>query len=984
MSNLIVPGQEPNVFQRYLVPLESSWVRGTMCQAADSAQSENILVRHVVSTACAVAAIALSTFKTISYMLQIPFQLLLNIVRFDPAGLVFDFARTLSNATRSLLMAAFGATYIASGILFPEEVYGFFKPVSIQTAERALEKKETELQAALSDVKEERKEVANLLAIAQGKDLELEDTKEKLKTTLPQVEELNQEFANLKSEFQTALEEKTQALSKKEQELGTQKSEIEKLENQHRETMEVDLKASLKKLQEKRAEAASVLENAQQKDLKPEITPQALSQELANLKSEFQTALKERTQALSEKEQELKTQQSEIKKLQNQLKETEEQAKTTRWELTKEQEKSSSLERRIISLESPMKEQQELEGSAELLSRYHAQLEPKGPVDEKLAQELAPVLSKAVVQNAQQWVVPQPAEEIKMDGSYVFVESMNEENLLELTRRELNFKGQANLIPYLHDAFEGNQILKDNQPITFDLENGKILSKEDVMAARIFCQLLRETYGFNAAERVIQLYKLGELQSLTFLDVKKAMVGLAANVKVSDLKALFDDLKKEKPSRLMALLIPENEKKIICEFESFDRIPPHHEALHLLLKAFRTLPIPDPSQESAFRTPVFNILAEEKKESQDFREFDQYIHDLKVLSDSALPFAVEQRGIKTKLPESLGLETAEHFAKNIGYRELNPGNIAVQFGNELFELVDEIEQNGDAVFCRLYAPINAKAGKEADPLHVHLVMRGTQTTPSSQASGASLARDVEVSGVGKASFNLRANDMKKMLTDYLEQIPEKCPVALSLDGHSLGACDAMRLAVVIAQLFKERPDLAAKVVKVYVNPQNSPSLDPATNNEFSGLLKDLEIKLPGREGLFDLTISLFDKDPVQRIAYGVYLGAKISSSLLKCRAILLKPPEDFKEGIHGAKPFTEHADIPFEIKVVDETEQLKPHLEKTDYKDPDAGLLEQACEAITSAIVQLTFTTAHVGFVNPLVRATTYLGGAGDWPQPQQ
>ncbi len=1169
-ENVIVSG--PNFFQRTLVPADSSLVRGAMREAAKHGTSDNILVRHVVSTAFAVASVALSILNTISYLLQIPVKIVLNIVRFDPKGLVFDFAQSLSDTARSLLMGAFGATYVIGGILFPEEVYGFFKPAVIKTAEDALGKKQKELETALEDNKSLQENADQFLKKAKEIEAELNQAKQKLHSaaTPEEVQTLRKDLAEIRQkldlasdqslelrdelgaekrlELEKLVQEHQQAFQNLSDKLGNEKkAELKKLGEQHQKSVEKfeeklqqktigsatdkqllenlqekhklevgklnkehehaigfvqkqvqqEKKAELKKLmQEHQKSVEEFEEKLQQKTIGSATDKQLLENfqkqhilELGKLnekheqatslvqkqvqqldnekKDEFeklgeqhqksveelkkqlqqktigsatdkqllekqhtlevgklieehkiaiglvQTLFDEQVSELGEKRTahlELQEETDLLRKNYNSLLEgiytTKEETQQTAKYLKLEIEKYGQLEckeppkpddnglRKELELSQLQVQQlkgrvEELErapvnNSAALLSTTRPSLLLSEPlVNEELASSLTRSLHELVdpIARAEVVVVPKnrPESQTIIVNNDSFVELQRDERSdVEQMRSQIGFTGQANLMTFLYHFFDDeSEAPVDTQPISFNLETGRIELKADDKARANFCQILRETYGGNAATRAISLYSLEKAGPLTYLDVKKAIVAVAAHVKVKDLAALFDDLKKTSASRLITLLIPEGERKEILQFDSFDTIPPHHEALHLLLNAYRTLP--KPGAETMERVPVFNYFAIGSAPSQKFSGFQQYYHDLKTLFDAALPAIVESSGVKTELPSSIDLRKmciSEHFAKSWGYREIRPGNIATQFGRTLFQLVSEIEHKGDAVFFRFYAPMNSQAGKydEEHPLALHLVTRGTQWKLSSQDSGVSLARDIELTGVGKRSFALRAEEMKKIITEYLESVPEGVPVHLSLDGHSLGGCDEMRVATLVAKLLAERPDLAKKVTKVHVNPQNPPALDPATNKEFAMALKTLEQQHPGKEELFDLTYSLFDNDSVQRIAFGVYLGAGIDSPLLKCRAILLKPPTDYKGAIHGARPFTNDADRVFEAAVVDEKVKLAPILERENYRDPENGVLTNVLQAVTGTISSLTLNSGHA-LVNPFVRFGVGVGG---------
>ncbi|NGX45320.1 MAG: Chromosome partition protein Smc [Chlamydiae bacterium] len=1024
----------PNFFQRHLVPADSTLVRGAMRQAAEWSLEDNPVVRHLVSTAFAVAAVALSLFKTISYLLQLPVKILLNVVRFDPIALVLDFAQSLSDTGRSLLMAAFGATYVIGGMLFPEEVYGFFKPAVVVMIESALEKKQKELETALEEVKGAEANITKFLKLAQESGQRVQEAEEKLRTALPatEAEQLRQEVADAQRTREEALTqvdqiqaqvghriEALQSGHESQQHLVEQKSDegfrerlgqvqkeheaaLEALREEQRaalaqrdEKVERQLAAGQEdgealqqqhatataRIQEEHQVATEQLVAAHQREME-QLAP--LQEQVARFKEEVIGARSEAgtiQQTLADEQSRLERQAAEMTSLREELDHSRQRNADQARQLDTSQEEARGLQGRVAEFEAA-----ELASSAAALAMAHSQISlPSAvPVDDKLAGSLVSNLNssltpKVIVEAEVRVAAAEALEDTKVEflGESFIELDVSEQYYLEEGRRSLDFNGHANAMTYLYHFFASQlSAPEDGAELSFNLETGRVEMAADPNARANFCQILRETYGYNAAGRAIKLHKLDQAGTLTFLDVKKALVSMAAHVKALDLKALFNDLRAGSPSRLMSHLIPEDEKAVITRFDTFEEIPPHSEALHLLMNAYRTLPRPTPAGEME-RVSLLQLLSPENVPGQGFGEFNQFHHDLKLLLDAALPPILETNGIDTELPASLDLiemSMGEHFAKNLGYRELFPGSIVTQFGNTLYELADEIDHTADAVYCRLYAGINALSGKydAANPMPVHLVTRGTQFKPSQQASGQSLARDFELGGVGKGSFDLRADEMKAMITRYLENVPADAPVHLFLEGHSLGATDSMRLTLVVAKLLLERPDLRAKVVKVSVNPQNPPAIEPAVNDEFRAVLE----AIGGEKVLFEITYSLFDQDKVQWIAAGVYLGAKIDSPLLRCRAVHLKPPEPLSAlDIHAAKPFTEQADLKYEVAVVEDGEPLAQLLEREHYQHPESGAAARLYSEFTRMATATVFTAGQALLVTPLMRTGAAFGG---------
>lgn len=122
-----------NPLQISLIPEESRNVRYLMIKAKDFSGNENLLVAHLIPAILAAASVALSAINALSYLLQAPIKILLNVVQFRPMGLFIDFAQDLTNLARSLLFVSLGATLIVAGLLFPRPIFTQFAPEYYQS-----------------------------------------------------------------------------------------------------------------------------------------------------------------------------------------------------------------------------------------------------------------------------------------------------------------------------------------------------------------------------------------------------------------------------------------------------------------------------------------------------------------------------------------------------------------------------------------------------------------------------------------------------------------------------------------------------------------------------------------------------------------------------------------------------------------------------------------------------------------------------------
>lgn len=140
-----------NFIQRNLIPEDSRYVRYFMIKAADFGCSENLLFAHVVSVSCAVFAVALSAFNSISYLLQVPAKIILNIFRLNPIRAVTDFVGDLSDMAKSLLFVSLGVTLVAAGLFLPAAIFTHFCPEYYKSRE---ERQEEELERANAKIRE--------------------------------------------------------------------------------------------------------------------------------------------------------------------------------------------------------------------------------------------------------------------------------------------------------------------------------------------------------------------------------------------------------------------------------------------------------------------------------------------------------------------------------------------------------------------------------------------------------------------------------------------------------------------------------------------------------------------------------------------------------------------------------------------------------------------------------------------------------------
>lgn len=156
MTNPVAAKSDPTFIQRNLIPEKSRYVRYVMQKAADFGSSDHFFYAHVVSVGLAVAAVVMSAFNALSYLLQTPVKILLNIVQFNPLGLVTNFVMNLGDVAKSLLFVSLGVTLVVAGVLFPAPIFKHFSPEYYKPMEQRLKQKLDEANEKIAELVVER------------------------------------------------------------------------------------------------------------------------------------------------------------------------------------------------------------------------------------------------------------------------------------------------------------------------------------------------------------------------------------------------------------------------------------------------------------------------------------------------------------------------------------------------------------------------------------------------------------------------------------------------------------------------------------------------------------------------------------------------------------------------------------------------------------------------------------------------------------
>jgi hypothetical protein len=163
------------LFQKFFIPANSIWVRRAMKHAALYSQEEGFFYSRCVPVSLAIVAVAFSAINALSYLLQAPVRILLNITCLNPIALVEDMLEDLWSFARSLVFVSLGVTFVAAGLLFPVPIFAYFAPdssepyeVRLEIENKDLREKNAYLEQELDQMKEKMVEVSALLEEGAG------------------------------------------------------------------------------------------------------------------------------------------------------------------------------------------------------------------------------------------------------------------------------------------------------------------------------------------------------------------------------------------------------------------------------------------------------------------------------------------------------------------------------------------------------------------------------------------------------------------------------------------------------------------------------------------------------------------------------------------------------------------------------------------------------------------------------------------------
>ncbi len=394
-----------------------------------------------------------------------------------------------------------------------------------------------------------------------------------------------------------------------------------------------------------------------------------------------------------------------------------------------------------------------------------------------------------------------PKEERKLLCSASITEEqrafiLHKENSQEPSRFETLTSQQKEALRFPFESIP----LMDSTPIAF--KKGQIVPLdssaspgEKSAAALDLKKCLAATYGKRLAELICGndagthggLYNLHAhkiSRELTWGNLKEILVSLSVQKTVDDLKALYEDLKQGTRRLECGKVLTRAQREFILQAPRFEALS--QEQLRVLMLPFTTIHF------GPVRYSIFDVVCNEKSPGQHVVEFNQFRHDADVLQAD-----LESYNLNPQYP---AYAIGEHKSKQWAYLELEKGMILeLPSGDalerrEFYQVIDTLPYKGDAVVACLTMPLNPDYGSYTpqNPLTLDLNFRGTRWEPAQKAAQASINRDVDPTGIGRSSFEKREAEIIDMIAKHLKSLPPGTPVALKINGHSLGGCDVQR------------------------------------------------------------------------------------------------------------------------------------------------------------------------------------------------
>lgn len=417
--------------------------------------------------------------------------------------------------------------------------------------------------------------------------------------------------------------------------------------------------------------------------------------------------------------------------------------------------------------------------------------------------------------------------------------------------------------------------------------------KSNALTQHLLIAMIAKTYGIEMAERMTRRYNLDKNSQLNIGEFKRILIGLAANIRTTDLDLIFAKVKQADNDHVFVNQLEKYNPQMVQRLQQSGETPTSMDYAFLLemLRLVRVDGNAVPVVQALFQdqSTAEKVYGKKKETVDHFVEWMDY---------KAAFHAGTWDQLRTNLdglPHSYEIAIAEFFGKSLAYDELRQGMVFTipnknpNGSPTTYSLVDSLAHKGDAVHGFFFSEDRVPANEVQN---LHLAFRGTAFSNQMLDAEASLYRDGALHQIGKAQFDKREKEIVSRLERYLESQPNN-QVVLNISGHSLGGADAQRALVLITEAVanSDKNSPLRKIKKIECTPHNTPGLEESLNSRFDAAMKKIEADEQLREQVqvevnyvmhwFKLD-GQYVQDVVQQVG-DCFVGANLSSSNLKRR-----------------------------------------------------------------------------------------------------
>jgi hypothetical protein len=448
---------------------------------------------------------------------------------------------------------------------------------------------------------------------------------------------------------------------------------------------------------------------------------------------------------------------------------------------------------------------------------------------------------------------------------------------------QLNATKLRNPMDYAADLVELQKLgFTHSTPIAL-AANGRIVPKGAQEASnglnhQLVIATIAKTFGVEMAERMTRRYRLDKEGSITIGELKRILVGLSANLRVSDLDLLFQKIKQGNHSDILVTEMKKYRPDLFERMKSGEH--PTATDYAFAVEMLRLVRV------NGEALSVVQALFSDKKEAEEVYEGhnDHYNHFVEWMDYKAIFHAAAWNQLRTDIPgvkNSYDLALAEFFGKSLAYDELRKGMVFTipnrdsQKDPGIYSLADSLALRSDGVHGFFFREEQLQPGEKQN---IHLAFRGTAFSNQMLDAEASLHRDGAIHQIGKSQFSKREGEILFRLKQLLESEPNR-EIDLTISGHSLGGADAQRALVLITEAVANSDENSPlrRIRKIHCIPHNAPGLEASLNQRFENAInkiKETQLEIDYVMHWFRLE-GEYAQDLVQQVGDG-FVGANLA------------------------------------------------------------------------------------------------------------